>query len=171
MEPVITTMGATIGLIAAIALIILKLPAVYSMILGALIGGVIGGAGLIETIGIMVIGAEGMMATVLRVLTAGVLAGGMIQSGAAEKISNTIITRFGENRAILSIALATAILTAVGVFGDIAVITVAPIAMTLGRKLGISPLVLMTALNGWRKSRNGYFTKPTSHCYFGRFRY
>lgn len=50
----------------------------------------------------------------------------MIQSGAAVKIADQIIRIFGEKRALFSLALATMILTAVGVFGDVAVITVAP---------------------------------------------
>jgi len=152
MEPTITTFGALLGLITGIVLIVFNIPPAYSMILGAMIGGIVGGAGLVDTVNFMVIGAEGMIPTVLRVLTAGVLAGSLIKSGAADKISNFIIKKLGENRALLSIALATGILTAVGVFGDIAVITVAPIALTLGNRLGYSTLVLIVALMGGEKA-------------------
>ena len=40
----ISTLGAAAGLVIAIILIILKVPPVYGMMLGALAGGLIGGA-------------------------------------------------------------------------------------------------------------------------------
>lgn len=54
------------------------------------------------------------------------LAGVLIESGAATTIAETIVRKLGETRALLALALATLILTAVGVFVDVAVITVAP---------------------------------------------
>ena len=63
----------------------------------------------------------------MRILAAGVLAGVLIESGAATTIAETIVKKLGETRALLALALATLILTAVGVFVDVAVITVAPL--------------------------------------------
>ena len=77
-----TTFGALIGLIIAIILIIKKVPPAYSLILGALIGGIVGGGGLTGTVNTMVSGAQGMMSSVLRILTSGILAGAMIHAGA-----------------------------------------------------------------------------------------
>ena len=65
-----------IGLVIAIILIIKKVHPAYSLILGALIGGFIGG------VNTMISGAQGMMSSVLRILTSGILAGAMIHSGA-----------------------------------------------------------------------------------------
>ena len=45
-----TTFGALIGLVIAIILIIKKVYPAYSLILGALIGGFIGGGGLTSTV-------------------------------------------------------------------------------------------------------------------------
>ncbi len=59
----------------------------------------------------------------MRILAAGVLAGVLIESGAASTIAETITHKLGEARALLALALATLILTAVGVFIDVAVIT------------------------------------------------
>ena len=59
-----------------------------------------------------------------------VLAGVLIESGAANTIAETITNKLGETRALLALALATLILTAVGVFIDVAVITVSPIAFS-----------------------------------------
>ena len=46
MEAQFTTLGAIVGLVIAIVLIIKKVQPAYSLILGALIGGLIGGGGL-----------------------------------------------------------------------------------------------------------------------------
>lgn len=64
-----TTLGALVGLIIAIILIIKKVHPAYSLILGALIGGIVGGGGLTGTVGTMVSGAQSMMSSVLRILT------------------------------------------------------------------------------------------------------
>lgn len=55
-----TTLGALVGLIIAIILIIKKVHPAYSLILGALIGGIVGGGGLTGTVGTMVSGAQSM---------------------------------------------------------------------------------------------------------------
>ena len=80
-----TTLGALVGLIIAIILIIKKVHPAYSLILGALIGGIVGGGGLTGTVGTMVSGAQSMMSSVLRILTSGILAGALIKTGAAKK--------------------------------------------------------------------------------------
>ena len=59
--------------------------------------------------------------------------------------------KFGECFHI-GLALATMILTAVGVFGDVAVITVAPIAMVIGQRIGCSNFILLVALMGGEKA-------------------
>lgn len=66
----------------AIILIIKKVHPTYSLILGALIGGFIGGGRLTSTVNTIINGAQGMMSSVLRILTSGILAGAMIHSGA-----------------------------------------------------------------------------------------
>lgn len=133
-----TTIGAIAGLVIAIILIIKKVHPAYSLIVGALIGGLIGGGGLTTTVNTMVSGASGMMSSVLRILTSGILAGALIKTGSAEKIAETIVEKLGEKRAIAAVAIATMIICAVGVFVDISVITVAPIAIAIGRKAHLS---------------------------------
>lgn len=80
-----TTIGAIAGLVIAIILIIKKVHPAYSLIVEALIGGLIGGGGLTTTVNTMVSGASGMMSSVLRILTSGILAGALIKTGSAEK--------------------------------------------------------------------------------------
>lgn len=138
MNATFTTVGALIGLVIAIVLIIKKFQPAYSLILGALIGGLIGGGGLAGTVNTMVGGAGSMMSSVLRILTSGILAGALIKTGSAQKIAETIVDKLGEKRAVAAIAIATMIICAVGVFIDISVITVAPIALAIGERAGLS---------------------------------
>lgn len=144
----ITAMGALIGLVLAIALIFVKVPPVYGLLMGALVGGLVGGAPLVQTVELMVKGSQGMMTAILRILAAGILAGVLIESGAAEAIAQTIVAKTGEERALLALALATMLLTAVGVFIDIAVITVAPIALNIAQKAGLSHSAILLAMSG-----------------------
>ena len=141
-----TTLGALVGLIIAIILIIKKVHPAYSLILGALIGGIVGGGGLTGTVGTMVSGAQSMMSSVLRILTSGILAGALIKTGAAEKIADVIVKKLGQRFALVSVAVATMIICAVGVFVDISVITVAPIAMAIAEYN--KPSVLLAMIGG-----------------------
>ena len=157
-----TTLGALVGLILAIVLIIKKVHPAYSLILGALIGGIIGGGGLVTTVDTMVSGAQSMMSSVLRILTSGILAGALIKTGAAEKIADVIVTRLGERFAIVSIAVSTMIICAVGVFVDISVITVAPIAMAIGLKAGSNKPAILLAMIGGGKAGNIISPNPNT---------
>src|SRR5690625_7211074 len=89
------------------------------MIAGALIGGLIGGVNVVDTVSLMIEGAEGIIPAVLRILAAGVLAGVLIQSGAAATIAEALIKAIGEKKALLAMALATMSLKTVGVFSDV----------------------------------------------------
>ncbi|MCT3450111.1 GntP family permease [Limosilactobacillus fermentum] len=151
---VISWWGALIGLALAIYLILKKLNPVYSLMLGAIIGALLGGASLTGTIDILVKGEQSVMGTVLRVLAAGMLAGVMMESGAAETLARTIVDKLGDRMAILSLTLATMVITAVGVFIPVAVLIVAPIALEVGRRMHISKLALLVALSGGGKAGN-----------------
>ena len=157
-----STLGAIVGLVAAIVLIIKKVSPAYSLILGALIGGIIGGGGLVTTVNTMVSGASSMMSSVLRIMTSGILAGALIKTGSAEKIAETIVAKLGEKRALLAISIATMIICAVGVFIDIAVITVAPIAIAIGRKVGLTNSSILLAMIGGGKAGNILSPNPNT---------
>ena len=115
MDYAFSTLGAIIGLAIAIILIIKKVQPAYSLILGALVGGLIGGGGLETTVSTMVTGASSMMSSVLRIMTSGILAGALIKTGSAEKIAETIVEKLGEKRAIIAISFATMLICTVGV--------------------------------------------------------
>lgn len=157
-----STLGALIGLALAIFLIVKKVPPVYSLILGALVGGLVGGGGLLLTVDTMVSGSQGMISSVLRIMTSGILAGSLIRSGAAERIAEVIVEKLGEKRGILAIAIATMIICAVGVFVDISVITVAPIALAIGKRANYNKPSILLAMIGGGKAGNIISPNPNT---------
>lgn len=162
MDVTFTTLGALIGLVIAIILIIRKVSPAYSLIIGALIGGILGGGGLQGTVETMVTGAGSMMSSVLRILTSGILAGALIKTNSAQKIAETIVEKLGERRAVAAIAIATMIICSVGVFIDISVITVAPIALAIGEKAGLSKSGVLLAMIGGGKAGNIISPNPNT---------
>lgn len=157
-----TTVGALCGMAVAIVLIIKKVQPAYSLILGALIGGIIGSGNLVLTVDTMVAGSQSMISSVLRIMTSGILAGTLIKTGAAEKIAEVIVQKLGEKRAIIAVSLAAMIICAVGVFIDISVITVAPIALAIGKKAGYNKPSLLLAMIGGGKAGNIISPNPNT---------
>ncbi|BDH47047.1 gluconate:proton symporter [Salmonella enterica subsp. enterica serovar Choleraesuis] len=158
----VSTAGALVALVVAIFLILRKVPPVYGMLAGALAGGIVGGADLVQTISLMITGAQGITNAVLRILGAGVLAGVLIESGAANRIAETIVHKVGEKRALLALAVATMLLTAVGVFVDVAVITVSPIALAIAHRADISKMAILLAMIGGGKAGNVMSPNPNT---------
>ncbi|HBF0311436.1 GntP family permease [Clostridioides difficile] len=158
----ITTFGAIFGLLIAIILIIKKFQAVYSLMLGAFIGGLVGGANITQTVDFMANGAMNISPSILRALVSGVLAGSLIKTGAVDKISEQIVKIFGEKRALFSIAISTMVLAGVGVNLDVSIITVAPIGLYIGRKLNYSKLSILLAMLGGGKAGNIISPNPNT---------
>lgn len=157
-----SAIGALAGLILAIVLIIRKVSPTYSLILGAFIGGVLGGFSVPETVAIMIDGVKDVTPAIVRILTAGVLSGVLIKTGAAASISHTIVRKVGTKHVYLALALATMLLTTTGVFIDVAVITVAPIALTIGRQLLIPKAKLLFVMVGGGKCGNIISPNPNT---------
>ncbi|MCU5920092.1 GntP family permease [Clostridioides difficile] len=158
----ITTFGAIFGLLIAIILIIKKFQAVYSLMLGAFIGGLVGGANITQTVDFMANGAMNISPSILRALASGVVAGSLIKTGAVDKISEQIVKIFGEKRALLSIVISTMVLAGVGVNLDVSIITVAPIGLYIGRKLNYSKLSILLAMLGGGKAGNIISPNPNT---------
>ena len=158
-----STIGALIGMVIAIVLIIKKFHPAYSLIIGALIGGIIGSAGNLSlTVDTMMSGAGSMITSVLRIMTSGILAGALIKTGSAEKIAQVIVDKLGSRRALIAVSLATMVICAVGVFVDMSVITVAPIALAIGKKAGYNKQSLLLAMIGGGKAGNIISPNPNT---------
>ncbi|KWU58836.1 GntP family permease [Priestia megaterium] len=162
MDVQVSALGAICALVIAIILILKKVAPAYGMIAGALIGGLIGGVNIADTVNLMIEGAQGIIPAVLRILAAGILAGVLIESGAAAVIAETIVKKLGETKALLALALATLILTTVGVFVDVAVITVAPIALAIAKRTGMSKPAILLAMIGGGKAGNLMSPNPNA---------
>lgn len=154
--------SAIFGLLLAIFLILKKFNPVYSLFIGAIIGCLLGGMSFAQTVNVMISGTQSIIGTAIRVLAAGMLAGVMMESGAAESIAHAIVTKMGNKQALLSLALSTMIITAVGVFIPVAVLIVAPIALSVGKQTGISKLSLLVALSGGGKAGNIISPNPNT---------
>ena len=68
-----SALAALIGLVLSIVLIIRKLSPVYSLILGALVGGLLAGWGLETTVAQMISGVKDITPAIVRIIAAGVL--------------------------------------------------------------------------------------------------
>lgn len=108
----VSVLGALVALAAAIVLILKKVQPTYAMIFGAIVGGLVGGAGLTGTVNYIISGTQGIVSAIIRIVTAGILAGALIESGAAERIAESIINKMGAKRCLIAITLATWLLTA-----------------------------------------------------------
>ncbi|WP_106766403.1 GntP family permease [Paenibacillus faecalis] len=162
MDVSVTVFGALTALIVAIVLILRKVPPAYGMMIGALAGGIAGGIGLVHSVDLMMNGAKDMIPAVLRILAAGVLAGVLIESGGAKTIAETLVRKVGETRALFALAFATMVLTAVGVFIDVAVITVAPIALAIASRANLSRMAILLAMIGGGKAGNIMSPNPNA---------
>lgn len=157
-----SALAALIGLVLSIVLILRKLSPVYSLILGALVGGLLAGWGMQTTVGHMIVGVQDISKAIIRILAAGVLTGMLVKTGAASTIARSIIKALGEKYIYLALALSAMLLTAMGVFIDVAVITIAPIAIIMGRKLRLSKFKLLLAMIGGGKCGNILSPNPNT---------
>jgi GntP family gluconate:H+ symporter len=103
-----------------------------------------------------------MMPSVLRILTSGVLAGALVKTGSAGRLADSIVSLLGARFALAAVALSTMVVTAVGVFVDIAVITVAPVALAVGLRAGIPVSALLLAMVGGGKAGNVISPNPNT---------
>lgn len=157
-----SALAALIGLILSIVLIIRKLSPVYSLILGALVGGLLAGWGLETTVVEMISGVKDITPAIVRIIAAGVLTGMLVKTGAASTIARSIIKALGQKYIYLALALSALLLTAMGVFIDVAVITIAPIAIIMGNRLKLSKFKLLLAMIGGGKCGNILSPNPNT---------
>ena len=157
-----SALAALIGLVLSIVLIIRKLSPVYSLILGALVGGSLAGWGLETTVAQMISGVKDITPAIVRIIAAGVLTGMLVKTGAASTIARSIIKALGQKYIYLALALSALLLTAMGVFIDVAVITIAPIAIIMGNRLKLSKFKLLLAMIGGGKCGNILSPNPNT---------
>ena len=149
----VSVLGALVALAVAIVLILKKVQPTYAMIFGAVIGGLVGGAGLTGTVSFIISGTQGIVSAIIRIVTAGILAGALIESGAAERIAESIINKMGAKRSLIAITLATWLLTTVAV---------APIALQMARRAGYHKMGVLMAQLGAVRAGNVMSPNPNA---------
>ena len=157
-----SALAALIGLSISIILIIRKLSPVFSLMLGAVVGGLLAGWGIETTVTHMIGGVKDITPAIVRILAAGVLTGMLVKTGAATTIAKSIIKALGEKYIYLALAISAMILTGMGVFIDVAVITIAPIAIIMGSRLHLSRFKLLLAMIGGGKCGNIISPNPNT---------
>jgi GntP family gluconate:H+ symporter len=157
-----SALAAVIGLLLSIVLIIRKVSPVFSLMLGAIVGGLLAGWGLETTVTHMIGGVKDITPAIVRILAAGVLTGMLVKTGAATTIAKSIIKALGEKYIYLALAISAMILTGMGVFIDVAVITIAPIAIIMGCRLRLSKFKLLLAMIGGGKCGNILSPNPNT---------
>ncbi|MBR5574744.1 MAG: GntP family permease [Paludibacteraceae bacterium] len=157
-----SALAAVIGLLLSIVLIIKKVSPVFSLMLGAIVGGLLAGWGLETTVTHMIGGVKDITPAIVRILAAGVLTGMLVKTGAATTIAKSIIKALGERYIYLALAISAMILTGMGVFIDVAVITIAPIAIIMGSRLRLSKFKLLLAMIGGGKCGNILSPNPNT---------
>ena len=157
-----SALAAVIGLLLSIVLIIKKVSPAFSLMLGAIVGGLLAGWGLETTVTHMIGGVKDITPAIVRILAAGVLTGMLVKTGAATTIAKSIIKALGEKYIYLALAISAMILTGMGVFIDVAVITIAPIAIIMGYRLRLSKFKLLLAMIGGGKCGNILSPNPNT---------
>lgn len=155
-------LGAIAAFLLAVVFILRNVPVGYGMMGGAFIGALLGGASIDEAVWLMIDGAKEMTPSILRVLAAGVLAGVLMQSGAAVAIAEKLMQACGEKYALFSLCVAAMMLTACGVFVDVAIMTIAPVALAMAHRLDVSRFAILLALIGGGKAGNIISPNPNT---------
>ena len=158
----INIFGVILALALSIFLIIKKLNPVLSMFLGVFVGALVGQASLPEMLNIVILGSRQVVGINIRIIAGGVLAGALIETGAAESIARGIVKGLGEKRALLAITLSSMIVVGVGVFIPVALLVVSPIALSVAYKANISKFTAILAISGGGKAGNMISPNPNA---------
>ena len=139
--------GSTLILIAVAGIFLLlflvmrtKLHAFVSLLLVSLLVGIAAGMPLGDVIASIQNGMGGTLGFVAVVVGLGAMFGKMLEvSGGAERLAQTLVNKFGEDKAQWALAL-TGFIVAVPVFFDVGFIILVPIVYGLAKKTGRSLL-------------------------------
>ena len=158
----INIFGVILALFLSIFLIIKKMNPALAMFTGVFFGALIGGANLFQILDIVVLGSRQVVGINIRIIAGGFLVGTLIETGAAETIAKGIVKGLGEKRAMLGIALSAMIVTAAGVFIPVAMLVVAPVALSVAYKANISKFAAILAISGGGKAGNIISPNPNT---------
>jgi H+/gluconate symporter-like permease len=123
-------LAITIGLVIFL-IMVFKINAVISLILGSLYMGISSGLGLLETASGIASGFGSFMSSIGIPIIFGIMIGQLLaDSGGARSIASTLVKNVGKKRIPYAIGLAGAIL-AIPVFFDVVFVILAPLAVAI----------------------------------------
>ena len=165
----ISILGVILALVLSIFLIIKKMNPALAMFTGVFAGALVGGANLTQMLDIVILGGRQVVGINIRIIAGGFLVGALIETGAAETIARGIVKGLGEKRAILAIALSAMIVTGAGVFIPVAMLIIAPVALSVAYKANISKFAAILAMSGGGKAGNVMSPNPNTIAAAGAF--
>jgi GntP family gluconate:H+ symporter len=154
--------GVLAGLAVGIFLIVRKLNPVAALFIGTVVGAIVGGVNIQESLRYIISGSASVMGINARVIASGVLAGMLIESGAAETIARTIVKKLGVSRVLMALTLAAAIITASGIFITVCIVMMAPIALSVAKQARVSKMAVLLAVCCGAKSGNIISPNPNA---------
>ncbi|MFA7076378.1 MAG: SLC13 family permease, partial [Candidatus Izemoplasmatales bacterium] len=146
-NPTQMLIGLAVGVVILVLLVTMtKIPAFVSIIIAALLVGLIGGVPGGEIPGIIAKGFGGTLGTIGIIIGFGVVMGQIFEvSGAAEKMARIFIKLFGKGREELALTL-TGFIVSIPIFCDSAFVILFPIAKSISQKTRKNLVVLAGAL-------------------------
>jgi GntP family gluconate:H+ symporter len=146
-NPTQMLIGLAVGVVVLVLLVTMtKIPAFVSIIIAALLVGLIGGVPGGEIPGIIAKGFGGTLGTIGIIIGFGVVMGQIFEvSGAAEKMARIFIKLFGKGREELALTL-TGFIVSIPIFCDSAFVILFPIAKSISQKTRKNLVVLAGAL-------------------------
>ncbi|MDB9529266.1 gluconate:H+ symporter [Oscillatoria sp. CS-180] len=132
---------AVLGVALLLFLVIfLRLQAFIALLISSLVVAILGGIPASEIADTIQQGMGSTLGYIAIVIGVGAMFGEILQvSGGAEQIANTLVKRFGEDKAQWALA-ATGIIVAIPVFFDVALILFIPLVYSLAQRTGKSLL-------------------------------
>jgi Gnt-I system low-affinity gluconate transporter len=132
---------AVLGIALLLFLVIyVRLQAFLALLLVSFFVAIIGGIPPAEIAGVIQEGMGNTLGYIAIVIALGAMFGEMLQvSGGAEQIANSLVKKFGENKAQWALGL-SGLVIAIPVFFDVALILSIPLVYSLGKRTGRSLL-------------------------------
>jgi len=140
-------MAAVVGIALILFLIVrLKMHAVLSILIGAVITGLLAGMSLVDILSSVNEGVGKTLQGIALLVGLGSMFGSILEiSGGAQAVANSIIGRFGEGKAAWALGF-TGLLVAIPVFFDAGLIILIPLAFSFAKRSRRSVLAYSTPL-------------------------
>lgn len=140
-------LAALAGLAVLLILIIkFKIPALVSILIGAVVIGFCAGMSVEDIIGSVNEGVGNTLKNIALLVGLGSMFGAVLEiSGGAQVLATTLLDKFGEKKAALTLSI-TGMIVAVPVFFDAGLIILIPLAFSLAKRTGKSSLFYVIPL-------------------------